>query len=171
MMGTSPYNQGPRAPHVAEKGKCGHVVTRYCNVPSRSVGILGYPVHRLHCPCPVASHQSTSTLVSTSTMPQVPSNAIATSSSTPSPEFETVFRAALEAYQNRTKSDIASHPLATQLQSCDSSGDIIALLRAQVHAFDHSQSSDEKWTKWLDPTVNVLYAFSAALGSGVGMVN
>ena len=88
-----------------------------------------------------------------------------------SSEFETLFKAALEAYQNRTKRDIASHPLATQLQSCGSSSDIIALLRAQVRAFDQSQSSDEKWTRWLDPTVNVLYAFSVALGSGVGVVN
>lgn len=104
-------------------------------------------------------------------MPQIPSNVIATSSSMSSSEFETLFKAALEAYQNRTKRDIASHPLATQLQSCGSSSDIIALLRAQVRAFDQSQSSDEKWTRWLDPTVNVLYAFSVALGSGVGVVN
>ncbi|KAH8996588.1 hypothetical protein EDB83DRAFT_2534349 [Lactarius deliciosus] len=32
------------------------------------------------------------------------------------------------------------------------------------------QSIDDKLTKWLIPTVNVLYAFSAALGEGVGLV-
>ncbi|KAF8265374.1 hypothetical protein EI94DRAFT_1702539 [Lactarius quietus] len=97
-------------------------------------------------------------------MSQVPST------STSSTDFETIFRAALEEYQSRTKKDIASNPLATQLQSCDSSSAILAVLRAQVQAFDQSQGADEQWTKWLDPTVNVLYAFSTILGNGVGVV-
>jgi hypothetical protein len=77
----------------------------------------------------------------------------------------------MKAYKKRTRKDIASHPLANQLQSCNSSSAILAVLRDQVQAFDQSQGADGKWTKWLDPTVNVLYAFSAALGSGVGVVN
>ena len=65
------------------------------------------------------------------------------------------------------------YPLATQLQSCDSPSAIIAVLQIQVQTFDQSQSADEKWTKWLDPTVNVLFAFSATLSNGpngVGLV-
>jgi hypothetical protein len=100
-------------------------------------------------------------------MPQVPS----TATSCTSTDFETIFRAALDAYKDQTKKDIASHPLAAQLQSCDSSSAILAVLRAQVQTVDQSQSADEKWTKWLDPTVNVLYAFSATLGNGVGVVS
>ncbi|KAH9031828.1 hypothetical protein EDB84DRAFT_1676693, partial [Lactarius hengduanensis] len=96
-------------------------------------------------------------------MSQVPSTA------TSSTDFGTIFEAALEAYNRQTKKDIASHPLATQLQSCDSPSAILAILRAQVQAFDQSQNADEKLTKWLDPTVNVLYAFSATLGAGVGL--
>jgi hypothetical protein len=57
--------------------------------------------------------------------------------------------------------DIASYPLAIQFQSCDSFSAILAVLRAQVEAFDKSQSADEKLTKWLDPTVNVISVFSA----------
>ncbi|KAH9178007.1 hypothetical protein EDB89DRAFT_2239725 [Lactarius sanguifluus] len=91
------------------------------------------------------------------------------STATSSTDFGTIFGAALEAYKKQTKKDIASHPLATQLQSCDSPGSILAILRVQVQAFDQSQSADEKLTKWLDPTVNVLYAFSATLGEGVGL--
>ncbi|KAI9429377.1 hypothetical protein H4582DRAFT_2134674 [Lactarius indigo] len=98
-------------------------------------------------------------------MSQIPLTVTATSST----NFETIFGAALEAYNNQTKKDIASHPLAIQLQSCDSPTAILAILRAQVQAFDQSQSADERWTKWLDPTVNVLYAFSATLGEGVGL--
>ncbi|KAH9031833.1 hypothetical protein EDB84DRAFT_164236 [Lactarius hengduanensis] len=97
------------------------------------------------------------------TMSQVPP--IATSST----DFETIFEAALQAYNKQTKKDLASHPLATELQSCDSPGAILSILRTQVQAFDRSQSADEKLTRWLDPTVNVLYAFSAILGEGVGL--
>ncbi|KAH9178009.1 hypothetical protein EDB89DRAFT_1844211, partial [Lactarius sanguifluus] len=96
-------------------------------------------------------------------MSQVPPTA------TSSTDFETIFGAALQAYNKQTKKDLASHPLATQLQSCDSPGAILSILRTQVQAFDRSQSTDEKLTKWLDPTVNVLYAFSTVLGEGVGL--
>ena len=95
----------------------------------------------------------------------------APSTSTYSTNFDTIFSAALEAYKKKTKKDIASHPLAIQLKSCDSSSAILAILRTQVQTVDRSQSADEKWTKWLDPTVNVLFAFSATVGNGVGVVN
>ncbi|KAI9429701.1 hypothetical protein H4582DRAFT_2064903 [Lactarius indigo] len=97
-------------------------------------------------------------------MSQVPST------STSSTSFEAIFTAALEAYKKQTKRDITSHPLAAQLQSCDSPVAILAVLRTQVQTFDRSHTTDEKWTKWLDPTVNVLYAFSATLGNGVGLI-
>ena len=96
-------------------------------------------------------------------MSQVPST------STSSTTFETIFTAALKEYKKQTKTDIASHPLATQLQSCDSSSAITAMLRTQVQAVD--TGTEERWTKWLDPTINVLFAFSATLGGGVGVVN
>ncbi|KAF8266712.1 hypothetical protein EI94DRAFT_1701550 [Lactarius quietus] len=98
------------------------------------------------------------------TMSQVPST------SKSSTNFETIFTAALEAYKKQTKRDIASHPLASQLKSCDSSSAILAILRSQVQTFDQSQNADEKWTKWLDPTVNILFAFSATLANGGGVV-
>ena len=92
-------------------------------------------------------------------------------STTTSPtNFETLITAALEEYKRKTKKDIASHPLAAELKSCDSPSAILAILRAQVQTFDKSQSTDEKLTKWLDPTVNVLYAFSAVVGDIAGLV-
>jgi hypothetical protein len=97
-------------------------------------------------------------------MSQVPSAA------TSSTSFATILSAALEEYKKKTKKDIASHPLAAQLKSCDSPSAILAVLRAQVQASDKSQAADERLTKWLDPTVNVLYAFSAILGDAVGLV-
>ncbi|KAH8983358.1 hypothetical protein EDB92DRAFT_1578746 [Lactarius akahatsu] len=44
------------------------------------------------------------------------------------------------------------------------------MLRDQFETSDQSRSANERWTKWLDPTVNALYAFSATLGNGVGLI-
>jgi hypothetical protein len=90
--------------------------------------------------------------------------------STSSINFSTVIAAALEEYKKKTKKDIASHPLAAELKSCQSTDAILAILRAQVQVFDKSQAADEKLTKWLDPTVNVLNAFSAIIGDAAGLV-
>ena len=90
---------------------------------------------------------------------------------TSSTNFEAIFTAALEVYKKQTKKDIVFHPLAAKLQSCDSPSAILAVLQAQVQAFDQSQSTNEKLTAWLDPTVNVLYAFSGTLNSTLGLVN
>ena len=87
-----------------------------------------------------------------------------------STNFESIFTAALESYNKKTKKDITSHPLAAQLQSCNSSSAILAVLRAQVQVNDKAQSADTKWTKWLDPTVNVVSAFSPVLNVA-GQVN
>ena len=44
------------------------------------------------------------------------------------------------------------------------------MLRDIVQQLDQSRSDNERLRSWLDPTVNVLFAFSATLGEGVGMV-
>ncbi|KAH9166881.1 hypothetical protein EDB89DRAFT_2245959, partial [Lactarius sanguifluus] len=74
-----------------------------------------------------------------------------------------------DAYEEKTKKDLLAHPLMAQLQTCNSPTDILAVLRTQVQHFE-STRDDDKLTKWLNPTVNVLYAFSAALGEGVGLL-
>jgi len=87
-----------------------------------------------------------------------------------SSNFQQVFHNALKAYEKRTKKDLLVHPLATQLQTCDSPSSILSVLQKQVQELNQSRNTDERWTKWLDPTVNVLFAFSATLGEGVGLV-
>ncbi|KAH9040448.1 hypothetical protein EDB85DRAFT_1886960 [Lactarius pseudohatsudake] len=87
-----------------------------------------------------------------------------------SSNFESTFKTAFNAYKKRTGQDITSHPLATWLNTCDSPDAIRAVLRAQVQEFDRSRRDDERLTKWLNPTINVLYAFSATLAEGVGLV-
>jgi len=96
--------------------------------------------------------------------------ATATSSSNPHSKFQLIFDEALKAYESRTKKDLLSHPLAVQLQDCDSPSGILDVLRQQVQGLNRFRSSDDRLTKWLDPTVNVLCSFSATLGESVGMV-
>jgi hypothetical protein len=86
-----------------------------------------------------------------------------------SSNFQLIINNALDAYKKRTKDDLLAHPLASQLQACDSPDAILAVLQQQVQGIDQSRSGD-RWTKWLDPTVNVLFAFSSTLGAGVGLV-
>ena len=86
-----------------------------------------------------------------------------------SSNFQSVFNAALEAYEKATKNKLLAHPLAAQLQSCDSPAAILSVLKNLVQQSDQSSSSDQI-RNWLDPTVNVLYTFSATLGGGVGLV-
>jgi hypothetical protein len=86
-----------------------------------------------------------------------------------SSNFQLIVNNALDMYKKRTKNDLLAHPLAPQLQACESPGAILAVLQQQVQGLDQSRS-DDRWTKWLDPTVNVLFAFSATLGAGVGLV-
>ena len=98
-------------------------------------------------------------------MSQAPS-----SSTTSSPNFQPIFNAALKAYKKKTKKDLLVHPLAAQLQACNSPNDILVVLQDKVKEFDESRSADERLSRWLSPTINVLYAFSATLGQGIGLV-
>ena len=99
-------------------------------------------------------------------MSQTPATTAASSSS----RFQAIFQAAIKSYQKQTKKDLLAHPLASQLQACDSTNAIIAILQDQVRQFDKSHSGDERLTKWLGPTVNVLNAFSATISGGVSLV-
>ncbi|KAH9165582.1 hypothetical protein EDB89DRAFT_1891951 [Lactarius sanguifluus] len=97
-------------------------------------------------------------------MSQVPST------STSSSNFQSIFNAALKAYEKKTKNDLLAHPLAAQLQACNSPADILVVLQGNVKELEQSRSADERLSRWLNPTIDVLYAFSATLGEGVGLV-
>jgi hypothetical protein len=90
---------------------------------------------------------------------------------TPPSKFSAIFCASIKEYERKTMKDLITHPLMAQLQTCNSPTDILAVLRTQVQQSEQSTRGDDKLTKWLNPTVNVLYAFSSTLGAGVGLVN
>jgi hypothetical protein len=92
------------------------------------------------------------------------------SSSTSRSNLDAIFNAALKAYKKKTGKDITSHPLAAELQSCDSPDAILAVLQTQIPTQDQSQNGDEIFEKYLIPTVNVLYTLSDTLGEGISLV-
>ena len=95
---------------------------------------------------------------------------MASSSSSSSSNFQLIINNALDTYKKRTKNDLLAHPLAIKLQSCNTPSAILAILQQQIQGQDQSRSGDDRWTRWLDTTVNILYALSKPLGEGVGMV-
>ena len=88
-----------------------------------------------------------------------------------SSNFQLIIDNALKAYKKQTKKDLLAHPLASQLQACDSPAAILAVLQQQVQELDQSRSSDDRWSKWLGPTVNILFSLSETLGEGVNLVS
>ena len=87
-----------------------------------------------------------------------------------SSNFRSVINNALEAYEKRTKKDLLVHPLASQLEACESPAAILAILHQQVQGLE-ARNNDDRWTDWLGPTVNILCTLSDTLGEGAGLVS
>jgi hypothetical protein len=90
--------------------------------------------------------------------------------------YRVIFDSALEAYKKKTGNDLISDPLFHSIESCNSPDAVLAILQAQIlkpgqPQSSSSSSSSSKLTTWLDPTVNVLNAFSATIGGIVGLVS
>jgi hypothetical protein len=87
--------------------------------------------------------------------------------------IETLFNAALAKYNKQTGKDLRYHPLASMIDSCDSSDSILEIFRKQSEAFDEFRRGDPKLFKWLRPVVNVLHALSthSAVSAGASLVS
>jgi hypothetical protein len=92
-------------------------------------------------------------------------------SSSSTPNFQPILEKALKEYKKKTGEDLATHPLAAEINGCDSPDAIVTVLQAKANELDQSRRSNERLTKWLAPTVNVLNALSVTLGQGVGSVS
>jgi hypothetical protein len=86
--------------------------------------------------------------------------------------YQHIFSAALESYKKRTGKDLTASPLLPTLETCNSPDAVIALLREQIPGFDQSRGDNdsERLSNWLNPTVNVIVAFSGTIGDSVGQV-
>ena len=89
-----------------------------------------------------------------------------------STSFQALFGAALRDYENRTGISLVNHPLAKQLEECDSLDSINAILREQANGFRQLRRDNGKLMNSLNCSVDVLYtlSISTVLGEGVGVV-
>ena len=91
--------------------------------------------------------------------------------SSTAPNFQPILDKALKEYKKKTGKDLTTHPLADEIKDCSSPDAILTVLQGKANDLNRSQSSDERLTKWLTPTVNVLNALSSTIGQGVGTVS
>ncbi|KAH8982686.1 hypothetical protein EDB92DRAFT_1952114 [Lactarius akahatsu] len=104
-----------------------------------------------------------------STISGGPGGPLAISTTTDASTFKAIFDNALKEYEDKTGTNLTTHPLADKLQTCDSPDAVLNVLQEHVRAYEESRNGDQRLTKLLDPTIHILYLFSAALGEGVGL--
>jgi hypothetical protein len=101
-------------------------------------------------------------------IPMSSSNQIASPSTD---NFSAIFNAASNEYQRLTGKSLDTHPFAAQLDTCQNPEAISNVLQKQAQAFSKFRKGDEKLMAWLDPTIHILFTFSATLGEGIGLVS
>ena len=85
--------------------------------------------------------------------------------------FQPIFDAASREYKKKTGQDLQIHPLAAELQQCNSPDGVLNMFQKQADALDNTEQRDQTFIKWLNPTVHLLYTLSATIGGGVGVVS
>jgi hypothetical protein len=88
-----------------------------------------------------------------------------------SARFQALFESVLQAYERNTGITLAQHPLALDLQSCHTVGDITTLLQGRAQAFNDLRESD-RLMKAIKTTVSTLSPLSdaASIADAVGLV-
>ena len=89
-----------------------------------------------------------------------------------SSSFQLLFNAALQDYANQTGTKLDEHPLAKQLESCDTVDSITSVLQEHARKFHEFRGEDGKIMKSLKCAVHVLHTLSTSttLGEGIGLV-
>lgn len=88
-----------------------------------------------------------------------------------SSRLQVLFEAALRDYERKTGIALDKHPLAEQLQNCDSVESVTAVLSEQTQAFSQFWEKD-RLLKPLKTALSVLHKLSAAasVGHDIGLV-
>jgi hypothetical protein len=86
--------------------------------------------------------------------------------------FQLLFELVFQDYEKQTGTKLVDHPLAKEIQACDSFESITTFFQQQTATFRGSKGVDGKVMKSLKCVVHILFMLSAstALGEGVGLV-
>jgi len=138
-----------------------------------SVG--GYPACRRHlylvsgyCDCDICTYCRRPPLHARDLQPDMSRTDL---TATTRSNYHYIFESALEAYKKKTGEDLASNPLLGRLETSHSPDDVLDILREHIPGFDQPRRNDDRLTKCLNSTVNVLYAFSTTIGGNIGQVS
>jgi len=80
--------------------------------------------------------------------------------SDPSSTLESLFQAALQRYEKQTGEKLINHPLAEQLEQCNSVDSITEVLQKQGQAFKEFRRVESKVMKPLKGIVHILHMLS-----------
>jgi hypothetical protein len=88
------------------------------------------------------------------------------------PSFRILFDAALQDYKDKTGNTLTDHPIAKQLETCESVDTITTILQEQARGFREFRGNDGRLMKALNSSVDILCApsISSALNVAIGLV-
>ncbi|KAH9988255.1 hypothetical protein BJV74DRAFT_466417 [Russula compacta] len=92
------------------------------------------------------------------------------STTTPLPNFRSIFNDALDSYAKQTGIDLTSHPSADRLRSCNTSEAVLQSLQERESAFNDYRNKNQKLINCLRPIVQVVHAFSGILADVASLV-
>jgi hypothetical protein len=86
--------------------------------------------------------------------------------------FESLFQSALDEYEKQTGISLVGHPLAIQLEGCNSVDSITEILQEQAHSFREFRGGNNKIMKSLRRAVQVLHKLSGSvvIGEAIDLV-
>ena len=86
--------------------------------------------------------------------------------------FRILFDVALQDYKDKTGNTLTDHPVAKQLETCDSVNSITAILQEQARSLREFRENDGELMKALNSSIDVLCAPSirSALNEAIGLV-
>jgi hypothetical protein len=89
-----------------------------------------------------------------------------------SSNFQILFDAALQDYKDKTGNTLIDHPIAKQLETCESIASITAILQEQAQSFREFRENNGKLMKALNSSVDVLCSpsISSPLNETIGLV-
>ena len=96
------------------------------------------------------------------------------SNQTPGPStvnYNAIFEAAVTEYKAVTGYDLKTHPFSAALETLNSPDAILNVFQTQTQNFDQVRKKNKRMIELLTPIVEMIFAFSSALGEGVGVVS
>src|SRR5712672_3114558 len=90
--------------------------------------------------------------------------------STSSSNFQSILENALRDYTKETGVDLAKYDFAKRLERCNSSDEILWLLREKAKKFKEYREKNRKLINWITPVVQVVHAFAGALAEASSLI-